>query len=1264
MQLTRSPLPVHELRLRPRLFTPLAVLLMGGVVGLLLVLFYPSDTLQRSLLQNQAPDGLTARYLQAQLRYEPGNAPLRMALARVQLELHEPDKARRTLVQLLNAPDRKIQAEARWLSYEVDLQLMYDWPVGSRGRAQARGELLQRLRRDFSQLNPANPQFHAYTNLAWQLNDAQLAHDMYEQVLASKFKVGSAWLREGARTALGQRDYILSAQMYFAARWNDTDYHEARDDFLSALTVLQSGNLLDEALTQGEQQLQGFSRDPIVLEKLTRLALAANRPAKAEQFARMMLRLSFWWRSQIRLVSTEGGVLPFNDRLYKLSFDAFLANSNLKDALKVAKLAVQQAPELLEWRRRLAQVAEWSGEPQLALQQWLYLAQTGQDETAWQGVLRLAPGLFDDEALWLALRHHLQARPNDLDLWREEVRLAERLGRPELALGDLAQAMQRRPQVEFGIMRAELAERSGNMAVALQAWQDLRNRFGARPDWAVREASLLFARAEPDKALDALRQARDAAGPADVLFWQVYARLALAYSNADEAREAYRRLRQTGQAGDLEMRNLVSLLQLSFPLEAAQVAEENWRRFGDTGDLVQAIGLYTQEGAVERIRQLLAELRPEQLTALQQQPTFLAARAGYFERLGRMDAAQRDYQAALALNPGDSNVQLAYLWLLNNREDRSLIGAWLQQWEAAARHDPRFAEALAAAYTVLNNPQRALAYYRSQPDSARSYLWWQNVADSLDQAGNTDAAWQARRRAWLQLRQTPAVADTAAKQRMLAEIRLTLQFAPGDPSLRALRQLLRQDAGDGVDQPKPALTARGLRAETEWQAQRKELLLSWLLEQQNYPAARAWMMKNYARTLARPVYAEVLLALGENDRQKLADLLDHAADRLPILSQLEADEITERRTSEQTEGFESLETLPHSDEVHEKTADALLDGADHVAAEAGRDKLDALTSYTQGVDVRSWMAPHWAVDAAVRRESLKIGDYTTLPELTSQGRTAMAGIHAETGLGIFAVSWLDQQYVHHFVGQQVSWLPRLASGFEARLSYANNVRATDTALLRMAGMKDAAGATLTWSLGRSWSFTGQVEAARYFSQNNTYMGSGRGKGWEVSYHLRQEWPEWNVHLAGQYWKYNADGSYDCSDAQQLEALFRSDPQRYAELAANLTEVLGGLPVNTLCGAPMQQVNPVLAYLPENYRMYDLSLGWNEALVGRYSRAWRPIATAGLSYHSVFGSGWNGSIGAAGSVFGGDKLMLLANVVKGGSLGGYERRWLMRYEWYY
>ena len=120
-----------------------------------------------------------------------------------------------------------------------------------------------------------------------------------------------------------------------------------------------------------------------------------------------------------------------------LGYEVFLENRKLEDAWQVASAAVRQAPDDLAWRQRLARVAEWTARPQVALDNWLKVARaTGQDE-AWQAVLRLAPGLFDDAALIPALHYQIARQPQDIRLIRELVAAHERLGEPRPAIADL-----------------------------------------------------------------------------------------------------------------------------------------------------------------------------------------------------------------------------------------------------------------------------------------------------------------------------------------------------------------------------------------------------------------------------------------------------------------------------------------------------------------------------------------------------------------------------------------------------------------------------------------------------------------------------------------------------------------------------------------------------------------------------------------------------------------------------------------------------------
>ena len=163
--------------------------------------------------------------------------------------------------------------------------------------------------------------------------------------------------------------------------------------------------------------------------------------------------------------------MPFYDRIYTLGVEAFLDNRKLEDAWKVAASAVLQAPNNLAWRERLAQVSEWTARPQQALANWLVIAQASGREEGWNAVLRLAPGLFDDAALRLALQHQLTRQPDNEVLLREVVAVYERQGQPLAGLKFLEQTYRRTGKVWVLSAAAELAERAGDDELALRYWK-------------------------------------------------------------------------------------------------------------------------------------------------------------------------------------------------------------------------------------------------------------------------------------------------------------------------------------------------------------------------------------------------------------------------------------------------------------------------------------------------------------------------------------------------------------------------------------------------------------------------------------------------------------------------------------------------------------------------------------------------------------------------------------------------------------------------
>ena len=231
------------------------------------------------------------------------------------------------------------------------------------------------------------------------------------------------------------------------ARKRTPDHDRQRDLYLRGVATLQSGNLLREALTAADAQIGDLADDEQTLKRLARLALAANDPARAQAYMKRLLHMSATPASNVLAAHAErsapgmpllGAFLslfvgearaqaspvaatapakaaavtlrPYDEEIYTLAFDVFLANGNVADAWRVAEAAVAQRPNDMAWREKLAKSSEWSGKPDIALTHWVFMARKTASQDAFRAILRLAPGLRDDDRLFDRARRRIEQR--------------------------------------------------------------------------------------------------------------------------------------------------------------------------------------------------------------------------------------------------------------------------------------------------------------------------------------------------------------------------------------------------------------------------------------------------------------------------------------------------------------------------------------------------------------------------------------------------------------------------------------------------------------------------------------------------------------------------------------------------------------------------------------------------------------------------------------------------------------------------------------
>lgn len=959
------------------------------------------------------------------------------------------------------------------------------------------------------------------------------------------------------------------------------------------------------------------------------------------------------------------GIAPFNAEDYDLAFRVFLGSGNLNDAMRVAEAAVRQRPDLKLWIERAAQVAEWNRQPMVALQHWLSYAQATGDDVAWRHVLRLAPALNEDHAYLAALRHKAGSQPADIKLLDQIVAAYERLGEPAQGLAYL-DSVARGPNRQAVMERyAQLAERAGKDDEAYAGYQRLQKEFGPHARYALKLANMLYVRDQFEQALAVMQAAERTAAPTDDVYWRTFAQLARLNQRDDLMREAYRQLLIGGGAMVDDLSAMVEFYDAS-PIDAGRLAELAYRKDGGPLHLQRALYYYTRAGAFHRVEGLLASLTPAQRAAAEQSAGVLAARAEYYRQTGQWAAAMRDLHHAVALPDAGSDVKAALLWSLIDSGQAAELKRALARWRGDAESDSAYWGAYAAAGLQLADANLALHFLGRQGKSMRNdALWLLAYADAREMAGQAEAAWRLRREAWRLLWRgeqpgegEPAPLEDGARAELRAR-RATLAqtFGSGDLAQRLLIELLRDDrretraAREGgraalagselgdidvlpAEPPEsPAAARKAARASDQLvSALAKEAALGWALSQEANDLARAWLLQQYTRGMARPAYAEISIALAERDLQTLNRLLDDTPDRLPLAARIDANVMTDRLGEAQRLAFDGLATAPDEPQLHQRAEETLLANAQALEPRETWYKQAPLTYFESSAAAGTRLTDHYSMLLRATQRNQRSIDSQQLTGVPAQDRSVdwISQYRTQNAQWKGTVGW--RQGLASFTTFRLDGLLGQTGPVVTELSVGRNQPASETPQLRVGGVKDLVTVGGNWRLTQRQYVRARVEGDRFYGQDRSFLGSGMVLDGEIGHRFRVEYPDYTIRLTGTYARYSASGAPGTLLGRLLPA-----------------------------GAPMS----VEQFVPRSFAQYGLLFGFGTDYLDRYARAWRPFLDAGMLRDNRSGWGVQVQVGAAGSVLGNDHLAVYighASITRAGTSPMTEIG--LRYRWLY
>lgn len=1242
---------------------------MGGLIVFALILIYPEQNLIQRVVK--APESeLSSAYVTNLLRTDPNNPKLRLLQATQALEHGNFATLREVLAPALEAEDPALHREAVWLLWQASRQEFKKLSAPSSTQLETvRLQLAQQLT-NLAKEDWPTERLIEIAGQAFEFGEPSVGLALYRQAAerSTEPDEAAAWLAKGGSVALSYSLYRSSAELYLQARQKTNDPAQARQYLLTALRTLQSGNLPAEALSMAEQGIGDLAADRETLFFLTQLARAAGRPDAADRYVRQLLRLSLLRQlEQVRLAAAHGGALPqkvslrtrgpqlpFDDKTYTLGYDVFLENRKLDDAWKVAASAVRQSPEDLAWRERLAKAAEWTGRPEMALDQWWHLARETKRDDAWQAVLRLAPGLLNDGALIAALQHQLAKQPDDLRHLQELIAAWERKGEPRAALDYLSNHNRRHTRPQTLAMMAELADRAAEPKLALQTWQRLFDEAAeATPPRLIKAATLAMLQGDNALALHWLAQAQDKNAPDDEDTREILrltGQLAILDQRDDMAIRAFTKLSQSEQADVADFDALIRLLTAPHPNEAARVASRAWERFGQTRHLIQGLNLYAAEQRWDAIGALLGRLSPDAkppyntLPALRRLPDFLRLSSAYYQNTGRLPEARRDLNAALALAPGSNDLQSTMLWLLIDSNDAPGLRRFLASHEPAWRSDAGMHDSLAAAYLALSRPKVALDRYLTPHlgEHKNDFLWLMNYADALDQNQQSDRAWRLRRHLlseeWRSVqvstvnrknsqnlkRQTWLAADDLDQTRRLARTRLLMTQRSGDTGLDAMRELLRLDRD----------------AEGKYSNAAMETAIGWLQDAGEYSAVRGHLWERYARSQGkaanRPLWAEISVALASDDPAALRPILEQYGERLPRYDRITAAQRLGDTRLAQTDAFETQDDQSDDDPLHMQLAESLLAFSDHAGVSLASRQLGAIDEQLIAGDGHLAITPKLSLDFQLGSLQRTNKDTVVIGNVPDERFTSLR-INWQHDDGQTTLLAEKRHSLSNYTPLQLEHEHRIDNRLSLRIGLGQHLVSQESTALRVAGMKDRIAISLNYQPTRLDRISFEQLFERYNLQTGSPVGSGQHSTVTIAHALRQESRDLEISAFWSTHRFSREASY-------------SDPALAPLLPSGIASV--------------STLQPSF-FLPENFDYYGIRLSTDMRYERQYTRALRPYGSIAATWHSEVGAGYDLRLGLAGSILGADHFSLTWGQAKAGiQTGGLTRDLNFNYRLHY
>ena len=865
----------------------------------------------------------------------------------------------------------------------------------------------------------------------------------------------------------------------------------------------------------------------------------------------------------------------------KLLLSTFLASGDLENALKVTTIATALFPQDPYWWEKHAEVNTWTGRPDEALRAYIKAYRlSGREETRKKAIeLAIALNRFDIAKGFV----EKDVEAGRVDELKNVVRIYEQAGSIDELIPLLQKLYKREGGKEVLKALSRLYFFYGSPSDAIKSLEEMEQRYGLTSEEALFYARLLYTLKRYRQALSVLKRHSEVASPEDTEFWETMSDIAWGIKDYPTAVQASETLHKVDRARQVDYERLFLWWAEKKEEKAIQYALKGWHKFRIDYMFYYFLNAAASVRAWRLITDEIERLDREDLERFMKNPSFVSIYAQALAKEGRFSEARRLYGGLLE-KEFSKEALASYIYFLLDIDDSVGLKRVVKRYSELEK-ESELTTPFIFAYVRLQDGRKALELSSLLPRNTvdRELLY----SDVLYLYGREYEAEALRYSLYKRLKRSLDENPQLIRDRTFIEnfLRVAIYYEPPERIKRYFHHAKR-------------ILPRQMVEDIELS------YLLWIGEQDR----AKYLIKRYGY-MARP-WMYLNLALWEDERMKMLELLETSTDILPVRDRVEALVRTGRIKDALGYAYSGLDDNREDALLYTQYTGLVAEYEQSTALELDYIMYGPYEEFKEELSLGTYISKGISLElSAITTQKIRNDTDNLVNPPSGRRRLAMeiTGLldRGKVGLTLGTMKGLKRNTFYRL------WLETyyLANRLSLALSYGKNLFTDDNVYLYLGGMRESYTATLFYNHSYKTSLSLELGSHRYSSQDDIELGTGTTIRQTLFYRVRTGYPDYTFRV-------------------YLESLGFNEDRESGAIIERLYPV-----------APARVLN-------KSYNLVGAGLFFGQRHREGYTRVWRPFMNVDVTWNNRTDIGFDVGGGIGGGLFRQDNLSLGFRYVKG------------------